>query len=102
MPTLLPRLGQVVCTRGVADALADNIVFACFAIDCTVRHRNGDWGDLDPEDRAANDAAVHHASRVLSSYLLPDRLATTTGQRKLWIITEADRSVTTLLWPSEY
>jgi hypothetical protein len=60
------------------------------------RHRRGDWGDLCEEDRAANRKAVVLGYRLLSAYTLPD-----TGQ-KIWIITEADRSVTTLLLPSEY
>lgn len=58
------------------------------------RHVRGDWGDLDAEDGQANDAALLHGTRLLSA----DDL----GQHQtLWIITEADRSVTTLLLPEE-
>jgi hypothetical protein len=58
------------------------------------RHASGDWGDVDDEDRAANNWSVDHGLRLLSAYgQPPDRL---------WIITEADRSVTTILRPDEY
>lgn len=59
------------------------------------RHITGDWGDVYPEDAAINDHAVKHDERVLSSYTL------TTGKR-IWIITEWDRSVTTFLLPEDY
>jgi hypothetical protein len=60
------------------------------------RHRSGDWGELDAEDIAANDRAARGNERILSAYTLP-----TTGER-IWIITEWDRSATTILLPSEY
>lgn len=85
-------LGQVVATAGAIGALQDA---GMTAMPLLVRHASGDWGDLDDEDRQANDDAVRDGARVLSAYHLP------TGV-KLWIITEADRSVTTLLLPSEY
>ena len=60
------------------------------------RHLRGDWGDLDENDRRSNDAALASGeARLLSSYQVDPDL-------KLWIITEWDRSVTTLLLPSEY
>jgi hypothetical protein len=58
------------------------------------RHVRGDWGDLDLADKAANETALKHGGRILSAY-------DTQGGR-LWIITEADRSVTTILLPEEY
>ena len=58
------------------------------------RHAAGDWGDLDAEDVAANVHAVQHDLRVFSSYEV--------GDGKVWCITEADRSSTCLLLPSEY
>jgi hypothetical protein len=58
------------------------------------RHQSGDWGDLDAEDQRENDYAVHRWLRIFSAYgRPPDRL---------WVITEADRSVTTILRPDEY
>src|ERR687897_109964 len=58
------------------------------------RHRSGDWGDVSPEDARENEVSVRYGFRVISSY----RVA---GER-LWVITEQDRSATTLLLPSEY
>jgi hypothetical protein len=85
-------LGQVVATPGALAALAEAgqwwIVFLA-------RHAQGDWGDLDPHDWQENEAALQRGGRLFSAYTLA------TGQR-LWIITEWDRSVTTLLLPAEY
>jgi hypothetical protein len=60
-----------------------------------VRHARGDWGDVDAHDKRANDAAVKQGTRIVSAYVLDD------GTR-VWIITEADRSSTTILLPEEY
>lgn len=59
------------------------------------RHARQDWGDVDPEDAAANDAAFRDGDRILSVYHTPARV-------KFWIITEADRSATTVLMPDDY
>lgn len=59
------------------------------------RHLAGDWGDVSPGDAKENEIAVREGFRVLSSYPLP-------GGRRVWIITEADRSATTILLPEEY
>lgn len=59
------------------------------------RHVVGDWGDLEDEDKAANDVALTIVARILSAYTLP-------SDERLWIITEADRASTTLLLPLEY
>lgn len=58
------------------------------------RHHCGDWGDLDSEDKQANEDALEHGSRIFSCYLVSDK--------KIYIITEADRSMTTVLFASEY
>ena len=58
-------------------------------------HLSGDWGDVDSEDAKANEQALRDGLRILSNYKLP-------GERKLWLITEADRSATTVLTPDEY
>ena len=61
------------------------------------RHVSGDWGELCEEDKELNDQALHDGNRILSAY------ETSAGYtRKIWVITEADRSVTTLLLPEEY
>ena len=58
------------------------------------RHARGDWGDLCPEDRKENELSLKEGFRLLSVY--------GTGERRFWIITEADRSVTTVLLPEDY
>lgn len=85
-------LGRVVATPGALEALADA---GQEPVDFLDRHACGNWGVVAEEDWALNDEALRRDHRLLSSY----RLAS--GQ-KLWIITEADRSATTLLLPDEY
>lgn len=85
-------LGRVVATPGALDALAE---VGQTPVALLVRHQGGDWGELPPEDVAANEEALLVGGRLLSAYTL------TSGVR-LWIITEWDRSITTLLLPSEY
>lgn len=92
----LPKFspGQIVLTPGALEAMSE---CACEPHTLLDRHLSGDWGDLDPEDAAMNDQAleVGEEGRILSSYLIAPEV-------KVWIITEWDRSVTTLLLPSEY
>jgi hypothetical protein len=91
MSSLFP-LGHIVATPGAIAALKRAQQPAvCFL----ARHATGDWGELDPADTAENDYSLVHTFRLLSSY-------ETGAGEKLWIITEADRSVTTLLLPEEY
>ena len=59
------------------------------------RHVTGDWGDVPEEDRLSNEQALIHGDRLLSSYRIRESLT-------VWIITEADRSATTLLLPDDY
>ena len=63
--------------------------------DLLQRHVTGDWGDVDAEDQETNERAVQHGGQIVSSYVL-------STQVKVWVISEADRSVTTLLLPEEY
>ncbi len=85
-------LGQTVATPGALVALGRN---ETTGLELLARHVTGDWGEVDAEDRAENDYSVSRQLRLLSAYTLRD------GNR-LWIITEADRSVTILLLPHEY
>lgn len=91
------KLGQTVVTAGVAHMLEQKFLVPEAIIGPMIdRHRTGDWGELDSEDWAMNDKAVETGQdRVLSAYLLAD-------DTKVWIITEWDRSVTTILLPEEY
>ncbi len=93
-PSGLPlfELGQVVATPGALDTLHR---LGMTGLEQLKRHHRGDWGDLDAEDIATNNAALKNGARLFSSYQL-------TANIKLWINTEADRSVTTLLLPEEY
>ncbi|GAI38151.1 unnamed protein product [marine sediment metagenome] len=88
-------LGQLVFTRGINDKVADNTQFAQFVTESLRRHAKGDWGDLSQEDRKENELSLKKGFRLLSAY---ER----NGLPKIWIITEADRSVTTVLLPDEY
>ena len=99
-------LGQIVATPGALELLQETGFSAAALIS---RHVHGSWGDLCEEDRAENEFAVTRSLRILSCYRLVDaeRLAATPRDKRsslptLWIITEADRSVTTLLRPSDY
>ena len=85
-------LGQMVMTPGARDAMQSA---GHIPPEFLLRHVHGDWGELDDEDKQANDEALLHGSRLLSAYR-------TRREDKLWAITEWDRSATTLLLPEEY
>ena len=87
-------LGRVVWTRGVNDLVAVDSSFAKFVMDSLKRHANCDWGELAVEDKRENDFSLDKQLRLLSSYH--------NDGIKIWIITEADRSATTILFPAEY
>ena len=89
---LLFPLGRTVATPG-ALALLDHA--GVNASSLLVRHQYGDFGDIDEADRVANANAIRNHTRILSAYVLGRGI-------RIWIITEADRSVTTLLLPEEY
>lgn len=90
-------LGVLTATPGAIEALSSNGMRSWLAESAQYlrRHMRGDWGDVPPEDARENDLSVEEGFRVLSSYTLES------GDR-IWIITEADRSSTTILLPSEY
>ena len=87
-------LGRIVWTRGVNDRVAVDTSFAKFVVNSLKRHANGDWGELSPEDKRENNFSLDKELRLLSSYQRDNM--------KVWIITEADRSTTTILFPEEY
>ena len=91
-------LGQIVATPGALDACTPDLLLRCLA-----RHARGDWGCVCAEDAATNDQAVTEGCRILSAYPIdPNKPSKGYGDNTLWIITEADRSVTTFLLPAEY
>ncbi len=83
-------LGGTYSTPGAMEALTAEEMHQFLS-----RHHRGDWGDLDNEDRQANDQALIKGGRLFSAYH-------SASGTKVWIITEADRSATTILLPSEY
>ncbi len=95
MTSLLPTPPEVDLGSCYATARAIALFSSETLLGCLARHAAGDWGDLDTEDREANDVALATGGRLLSSYVFPDR-------GKLWVITEHDRSATTLLLPEDY
>jgi hypothetical protein len=78
----------------------ENLNFAKFVQESLNRHVKGDWGDVDDEDKQTNDQALKQGTRLLSAY--SDDRFPKNGVATIWIITEADRSATTILFPDEY
>ena len=85
-------LGEVVSTPGALEAMQAANVSPLALLH---RHLRGDWGNLDKHDKQLNDLAIKNGSRIFSAYELTPTI-------KIWLITEADRSATTFLLPSEY
>jgi hypothetical protein len=94
-PRLNFPMGRQLMTRGVAILAAEDPGAYLECLTCLHRHANGDWGDLDDADHAANELALRDGSRLFSDYTLTNGL-------RIWIITEADRSATMILFPHEY
>lgn len=88
---MLFSLGSLVATPAAFSYLIEH---GLSPINLLNRHVNGDWGDLSVSDKQLNDQAVHDGSRILSAYVV--------AGRKLYVITECDRSYTTILFASEY
>lgn len=86
------NLGQVVITPGANDAIIRTRAMITRYLQM---YQNGQWGMVCDEDKQTNDRAVENHERILGAYKLPDDIT-------IWIITEWDRSVTTILLPEEY
>lgn len=95
------ELGRLVATRRVWEMIDQDERFSRFVTGCLTRYIVYDWGELDPEDWKQNDEAAKTGERILASYPLPFDVDAGFDDR-LWIITESDRSVTTLLFPGDY
>lgn len=92
---MFTQLGELVATRGIYDAMQQDPAFAAEIQKSLYRYQLEDWGDaLPPEDAELNDESVKDGGRILAAY--------NTRRGRVWIITEWDRSVTTVLYPSEY
>lgn len=85
-------LGAVVATPAALRLLRDN---GLTPMQLLLRHSTGDWSEMDKQDQEANSLAIKSGARLFASYDV-------TEQDRVWIITEADRSSTTILLPSDY
>jgi len=90
VPIALFTLGKIVATPNARGKLLQPEI-----LDALRRHQAGDWGALDDHNRQANDGALTHGGSLLSVYYSGSGL-------KFWVITEADRSATTVLMPEDY
>jgi len=90
VPVAVVRLGRIVATPNALGKLTPEDILVAIQ-----RHQAGDWGDVDEEDRRENDLSLKEGFRLLSVYH-------SKNGTKFWIITEADRSVTTVLLPEDY
>jgi hypothetical protein len=88
------KLGQIVATPGAIEKFDPDFITKCLE-----RHANGDWGDLCEEDREQNEIDLKHGGRLMSVY---NKNGEIRYSESLWIVTEHDRSATTILLPSEY
>jgi hypothetical protein len=88
------KLGDVAMTTGCYEFMKERGLLPSVPAVLAARHAMGDWGDMCEEDCSSNNRALEEGGRLMSSYMV--------GSRKVWVITEADRSVTTLLFPDEY
>lgn len=89
------ELGQMVATCGVNNKMQEDAEFAAFVRHSLSRYITCDWGEIDDDDKEMNDAALGpEPERILAAYK--------NDKYKIWIITEFDRSATTILFPSEY
>jgi hypothetical protein len=101
----LSKIGasQVVFTQQTHPIVTESKEAMLFVGQCLLRHRSGDWGDLCEEDKFTNDHALMNEGRLLSSYNVPKELIEDFDfEDKIWIITEWDFSLTTILFPGEY
>lgn len=96
MASHLLKLGRLVATPGALAAVTESRLRECLR-----RHQVGDWGEVCTEDARENDLSVVHGFRILSCYAI-DTTRPAVDDNRLWILTEADRSVTTVLLPMEY
>jgi len=89
------EVGKILFTYGVNARVSGDESFARFVLHCLRRHATGDWGDLGEQDKRENEYSLGKYLRIFSSY-------NHQNDERVWIITEADRRSTTVLFPSEY
>jgi len=98
------ELGQVLTTAGVAADMEKDDRFAALVQVSLSRHQRGDWGTICNADKKTNDEGLKNGGRVMSAYTIDESkgISKGFGENTIWIITEWDRSVTTILYPNEY
>ena len=89
------ELGELVAPASIDERMKKELSFLRFIQVSLGRYTKGDWGDLDEEDKKRNDEAVRVGEMILAAYIYPET------KEKIWIITEWDRSATTILYPEE-
>ena len=89
------EMGRLVVTRGVHALMQKDQGFVDFVRESLNRHAWGQWGDISESDRVENELSLDQGFRLLSAY-------SREGQPRIWIITEGDRSATTILFPEKY
>lgn len=90
------ELGSLLMTNGIHERFNRDAGFRSFVYASLARYKDCDWGKLSEEDKKSNDEAVETGERILAAYIYPK------DNTKIWIITEGDRSATTILFPDEY
>lgn len=90
------ELGHVVMTEGISYKLNKSDKFSAFVFKSMYRYMEKDWGEMCQEDKESNDFAFENGERIFAAYENKQL------NEKIWIITEWDRSVTTILLPEEY
>ena len=91
------KLGRLTVTRGISSEMVVSTKFQRFVMESVSRYSAGDWGELSTGDKLANDSAVANGDdRTLGAYVSKEL------QRKIYILTDADRNFTTVMFPSEY
>lgn len=89
------KIGRTLAAQTVAYRMNIDREFSAWVSKCLLRHSEGDWGDVSPEDQKLNDEALNLNARIISQY--NSKVFPT-----VWLITEGDRSKTTIIFPSEY
>jgi hypothetical protein len=90
IPVTVFRLGRIVATPNARESITQDDILTGIQ-----RHQAGDWGNLGDDDRVANDQALAQGGRIVSAY-------NAMNGTRFWLITEADRSITTVLLPEDY
>lgn len=90
------EFGTIYTTTVIHSRMSEDKKFGNFVNKSLSRYKTFDWGEIPKEDKNLNDEAITNGERIFATYIYP------ADGTKIWIITEADRSTTTILFPDEY